>query len=93
MEELLRAGLIGILVLTVFGLALSILLGVVTTLVYASARKAWDVAHGWRSVICPPRDRTAEVQIRSGAVVGCRLFGDRTPTCARPCLPAAPRAL
>ncbi len=92
MESLLRAGLIGGLVLTVFGLAITILLAVVSTLVYASVRKAWDVAHGWRSVICPPRDRTAEVHIRSGAVVGCTLFGERAPTCAHPCLPVASHA-
>lgn len=88
MEALLRAGLIGGIVFTVFALAITILLAVVGTLLYASIRKAWDVAHGWRSVICPPRDRTAEVRVHSGAVVGCRLFGDRAPTCAHPCLPA-----
>ena len=86
MEAVLRAGLIAALVITVFALAATILVSVVGTLLYGGIRATWDVAHGWRSVICPPRDRTADVQLQSGTVVACTLFGDRRPTCAHPCL-------
>jgi hypothetical protein len=92
MEAVLRAGLITVLLTTVFALAAGILVTVVSTLMYGGVRAAWQVAHGWRSVVCPPRDRTADVRLRSGEVTGCSLFGGDAPTCAHPCLLAGAQA-
>lgn len=92
MEALLRAGLIAVPVAVVFAFAAAILLTVATTLLFVGVRAAWEAAHGWRSVICPPRDRTAEVRLKSGTLIGCTLFGDRQPTCAHPCLLAGAHA-
>lgn len=92
MDALLRAGLITLLVVSVFAVAATVLLGVVGTLLYGGIREAWDVAHGWRGVVCPPTDRLADVQIRSRDVVACSVFRGRQPLCSRLCVHAGARA-
>lgn len=92
MAEVIRAGLVTLLVISVFAVAATILLGVVGALLYGGIHEAWDVMHGWRGVVCPPTDRLAGIQVRSRKVVACSVFGGRQPTCANPCVLAGAHA-
>jgi hypothetical protein len=79
------AGLILPVLAIVFVLAGVILTAVVSTLLWGTARAAWGVARGWRSVNCP-RGVMADVRLVAGDVAGCSVYDGGAPVCRRPCL-------
>lgn len=89
MEALLRSLFIVALLGVVFPLAWLILAAFATTVLYAGLHAVSDALHGWRSVICPGADRTANVQVRAAKIVACSLLAGGAPTCGHPCLSLA----